>query len=234
MQLLAAFLWGAVLAASIAAAVNGLAQTWIAAASSESAARTMAPMLAAPAIEELAKAAALLVVMAVWRRDIAGAVDGMVYGALIGIGFAVSENVLYLTLASLQGGYAGLLRGAYLRAIVYGGNHAAFTATTGAAFGYARRSASRAASVLVALLGLGAAVAQHVIWNSVAAEAIEQLLCGASAAGAACRPAPSGWSLYLAVPLIVALFIGPGVMILLALAAMARDPDARRSQGANA
>jgi PrsW family intramembrane metalloprotease len=137
-------------------------------------------------------------------------------------GYAASENLLYLSMAALQGGYAGLLRGAYLRATVYGMNHAVFTATTGAAMGCARTTTSRPRAAIVLLVGVAAAVALHVFWNTVVSDAISRMLCAAPAADAACRNPPPPWMLYVTVPVMVTLFIGPCVAALIAIAARAR------------
>ena len=220
--LIAAFLWGAVVAASAASTVNGLL-TGMFASSTASAASALVPRLGAPVVEELAKGAALLVLVMVWPRQLGGARDGIVYGALVGLGFAASENLLYLTMAALQGGYTGLLRSAYLRAAVYGVNHAAFTATTGAAVGYARATSSRPLVIVVPLAGFAAAVALHVLWNTVASDAIGQVLCAAPVAGGACQNPPPARILYVIVPLMVALFIGPCIAVLLAVAMLSRD-----------
>jgi len=45
------------------------------------------PTVLGPAVEEIAKASALLVVLAVWRSEIDDPLDGIVYGALAGLGF---------------------------------------------------------------------------------------------------------------------------------------------------
>jgi hypothetical protein len=61
-----------------------------------------------------------------------------------------------------------------------------------------------------------------VFWNTVVSDAISRMLCAAPAADAACRNPPPPWMLYVTVPLMVTLFIGPYVAALLAIAARAR------------
>ena len=232
--LIAAFLWGAVVAGSAASTVNGLLQAWMSASSTGSEASALVPRIGAPVVEELAKGAALLAVVMVWPRQLAAARDGIVFGALVGLGFAASENLLYLTMAALQGGYAGLLRSTYLRAAVYGVNHAVFTATTGAAVGYARATTSRVRSVVVLFAGFAAAVALHVLWNTVASDLIEQVLCAATVPGGACQNPPPARALYVTVPLMVVLFIGPCIAMLLAVGRVScgRPIGPRRSRDA--
>jgi len=192
-------------------------------------------MLGAPVVEEAAKCAALLVLFFLWRSRAANARDGIVCGALVGLGFAATENVLYLSLAALQGGPVGLARGVYLRGVVYGLNHAAFTATTGAALGYARSHGdARVAAVLVVVVGFGFAVLQHVLWNAVASEAIVRVLCSPVIAGGPCRGVPSPSSLYVTAPMLVAVFVGPGIATLFAIAwTSGGPPDASGKGGRN-
>jgi RsiW-degrading membrane proteinase PrsW (M82 family) len=220
--LTAAFLWGAVPAALLAATGNNLLQAWMALLSSASDASVVVPRLGAPIVEELAKGAALVVLVVVWPAQVTGAADGIVYGALVGLGFAVSENLLYLTMAALQDGYAGLLRGAFLRGAVYGMNHAVFTAMTGAAVGSARATVSRTVAVVVPLAGFAAAVAVHVLWNTIASDAISRMLCAAPAPGSACQDPPPAHLLYVSVPLIVVFFVGPCIAVLLAVGRLSR------------
>ena len=221
MPLAAAFLWGAAAAALIASEVNDalLATDGI---------EHAVPTLLGPAVEEIAKATALLVVLAVWRDEIRDALDGIVYGALAGLGFAATENLGYYTLAAIQGGTPGLGRALWLRGFLQGMNHAAFTATVGAAVGWSRahggRTTTRAAMLL---LGLGFAVLVHAVWNTVASETITHVLCGAAAPGAPCTPAPAPLDLLLTVPVIVATFVGPLGLVLWAIAIRAMRSSTR-------
>jgi RsiW-degrading membrane proteinase PrsW (M82 family) len=41
------------------------------------------------------------------RQEIDSPIDGLVYGGIIGFGFAAVENVLYLASAYVEGGAAG-------------------------------------------------------------------------------------------------------------------------------
>jgi RsiW-degrading membrane proteinase PrsW (M82 family) len=221
--LVAALLGGAVIAAALSHTVNGWLLDWAGELAGRDAARPLAGGFGAPVVEELAKAATLVLVAALASRLVDGALDGIVYGALVGIGFAFTENVVYLTFAVLQGGSGGLVRAVYVRALLGGGNHAAFTATTGAALGWAMaaRGLSEPGRWLVPLVGLALAIVQHVVWNAVAAEAITGVLCGPELTGGPCRPEPSDTSLFVMVPLLTAIFIGPGLMTLGAIAMLA-------------
>jgi len=219
--LVAALAAGAVLAAYASHTANAWLLEWTGRFADAGSARPLAAGFGAPIVEELAKAAVLALLAASARGLVVGTRDGIVYGALVGIGFAFTENVVSLTFAVLQGGPAGLLRAVYVRALLGGGNHAAFTATTGAALGWTLASVGTPGRWLVAAIGLALATLQHVVWNSVAAIAISGVLCGPELGGARCLPAPSDVSLFVYVPLLTAIFIGPGVLTLGAIAGLA-------------
>lgn len=226
--LCASFLWGAAAAALVAAEVNDvlLATHGLGHA---------VPTLLGPAVEEIAKASALLVVLAVWPGALNDPLDGMVYGALAGLGFAATENLGYYMLAALQGGAPGLTRALWLRGLLQGLNHAAFTATVGAAVGWTYGSGGRRpARAAIVLVGLALAIVVHAVWNAVASETITQVLCGAPTPGAACAPAPAPLDLLVTIPILVATFVGPLLVALFAIAARANrvvlpaEPNSRR------
>jgi RsiW-degrading membrane proteinase PrsW (M82 family) len=216
------FLWGATVGALAALAVNETALGM----AGDAAGGRLVPTVVAPAVEEVSKASALAVVALVWRRAFAGVRDGVVYGALAGLGFAATENVGYHLLAAVEGGMPGLGRALYVRGLLQGLNHAAFTATVGAAVGHALvHRGSGTGRVGVVLGGLGVATVLHALWNAVAAEAITHILCNAPAGGGACAPAPDPLDLVMTVPMMVAVFVGPLVAVLASLALRAREAE---------
>jgi len=228
LALLAALLAGAIIAAYISHTINGWLLVWAGTLTSADQARPLAAGFGAPVVEEVAKAATLVLLIAIGRNLLDGPLDGIVYGALIGMGFAFTENVIYLTFAVLQGGPAGLLQAVYIRALLGGFNHAAFTATTGAALGHAWTARTQRGRWVVPAVGLALAIVQHVGWNAVASNAINGVLCGPELVGGPCRPRPTDTSLFVTVPLLTAIFIGPGLMTLGAIAVLALEREARR------
>jgi len=121
--------------------------------------------LVAPAVEEVAKGLAVFGVLLFMRREMDNVLDGIVYGAMAGLGFALTENFLYFTDSLLKGGLGVLAVVVFMRAIIFGLNHAFFTGVTGGALGYARLSTNSFAKVIVPLLGLGAAIIFHSVHN---------------------------------------------------------------------
>jgi protease prsW family protein len=115
-----------------------------------------------------------------------------------------------------------------------GFNHAAFTATTGAALGYAWIRPALRGRWLIPAVGLALAILQHVVWNAVASNAINGVLCGPELAGGPCLPRPTEISLFVMVPLLTAIFIGPGLLTLGAIAVLTLERDGRHRSAPSA
>ncbi len=207
--LVALFLWGAAVAAPAAERANALLG-----------ASALGPTIWAPLVEETAKALGLVLLVALCPDRLRDARSGIAGGALVGLGFALAENIPYHLIAAVQGGAAGLARAVFVRGVLQGLNHATFTGAVGAGLGFARRLPSGARSAAAPALGFLLACAQHGIWNGVASFTITDLLCGTMTAAGACQPTPPAEALYFQVPLLVTLFIGPG---LVGLACLARE-----------
>lgn len=120
----------------------------------------------APVIEEFFKGIALLVLLRYVRQEFDNVLDGLVYGALIGLGFAMTENILYFGQAYFDDGARGLGELFIVRAVVNGLGHALYTGTTGAAIGWSRsRYRQGWGRIVVPIAGYGLAVLQHALWN---------------------------------------------------------------------
>ena len=92
----------------------------------------------APLVEEPAKAIGLLAIYFFSRRRVHethGPLSGMVYGGIIGLGFTLTEDILYIAGAAEQVGVAGFFGVYFLRTLLLGLGHATFTAFTGLGFG---------------------------------------------------------------------------------------------------
>lgn len=127
---------------------------------------TMRAVAQAPLVEELAKALGLLLIFVTARRAFDGPVDGVVYGALIGAGFAFTENIQYFAISFIEGGAGELSTTFFVRGILSPFAHAMFTSVTGFALGLAaRRGVRGAAAVAPWTLGLVGAILLHALWN---------------------------------------------------------------------
>ena len=118
--------------------------------------------IAAPLIEESAKGLFLVAIVVFRRAEVHGLLDGIIYGALVGIGFAFVEDIVYY-LGSLQSGQLGLTF--FLRGIMGPFAHPLFTAATGLGIGIAVSTRRPALRVVAPILGFVAAVLMHAIWN---------------------------------------------------------------------
>ena len=125
----------------------------------------------APITEEGSKGLFILLLLVYRRQELDGILDGIVYAGMVGIGFAFTENILYLTSAYMgSDGQAGGLGGAvglFVVRCVFGPfAHPFFTAFTGIGIGIAVGSRSKAVRVLAPLVGYLVAVAAHASWNA--------------------------------------------------------------------
>jgi protease PrsW len=174
--LLSAFLWGAVVATFVAALFNDLIGTIITAMVGEALGEVLTASVVAPVVEETAKGFALLILYFILRHEFDNVLDGIVYGSLVGIGFAMTENILYFGRMLQENGLIGLGILFYLRVILGGFGHALYTGTIGAGLGYARETRRRWIIPVIVpgayLFGIG----QHAAWNFLAATLVPALL----------------------------------------------------------
>ena len=91
----AAFLWGAIPAAVLAIALNAIFSAPFYLLLDSGPADLVSGGLVAPVVEETAKALVLFAILFFWRHELNSLLDGMIYGAMVGMGFAMVENVLY-------------------------------------------------------------------------------------------------------------------------------------------
>lgn len=121
--------------------------------------------LVAPVVEEVVKGAALFAIFWWRRQEFDGVLDGIVYGALVGYGFAMTENFFYFIGAYDEGGFGSLSIIIYLRSILFGLNHAFYTSLLGIGLGLARHKRSFLARLLWGGVGLMAAIFAHALHN---------------------------------------------------------------------
>ena len=58
----------------------------------------------APPVEEILKAVPLLIVFLLYRKEFDGLIDGLLYGAMAGFGFAMTEDFFYFLSVWFDGG----------------------------------------------------------------------------------------------------------------------------------
>ncbi len=124
----------------------------------------------APITEEAAKGLFILLLLFYRRYELDGVLDGLVYAGMVGIGFAFTENILYLASAYMgedgQVGGIGDAVGLFIvRGIFSPFAHPFFTSFIGIGIGIAVGSRSRTVRVVAPLVGYVFAVVAHAAWN---------------------------------------------------------------------
>jgi len=160
-----AVLWGAAASVGIALLFSFGAQIVESLAGIQPSAGTLlfSSVIQAPVVEEFAKGLGVLILFWVYRRQFDGPVDGVVYGAMVAVGFAFTENIQYFGLALTSTDLGGVGETFVLRALLSPFAHVMFTACTGLVLGLASRR--RGGSVGYFLLGLVPAILLHAFWN---------------------------------------------------------------------
>lgn len=167
-----ALLWGGLVAIFFSSLANGLFVDLLQRTMSPDAFEAWAAAIVAPTNEELYKGLGLVVLFLIARREINGLMDGLIYGAFIGLGFQAVENVQYfleMTDVSGTGQVAPVLGMFFLRVVISGlYSHTLFTGLVGIGFAYAvtRLDVSRRRRALVAAGLFFAAWSAHFLWNS--------------------------------------------------------------------
>jgi RsiW-degrading membrane proteinase PrsW (M82 family) len=163
-----ALLWGAVAATSLAGLANHDWGAVVARLLGPDAASRWTAALTAPLVEETLKAVGVVLVYLIARSEINGLVDGFVYGATVGLGFSVVENVFYF-IGQFGGQPSGVLGAFFVRVLASGlYGHVLFTGLSGMGIAwFVTRTDQPLPRRLLAAGGLCLlAVAAHFLWNS--------------------------------------------------------------------
>ncbi len=161
----ATFLWGAIPSILIALFTNALLSAPFYYLVDQPAADMLAAATIAPLVEESAKALVLVLIFFRWRQEIDSPLDGIIYGAMVGIGFAMVENIFYYVAIYEDGGATAWSGAVLVRGFVFGLNHALYTAITGLGIAIARLSTDRVVRIVAPLAGWSAAVILHALHN---------------------------------------------------------------------
>jgi RsiW-degrading membrane proteinase PrsW (M82 family) len=169
---LVAAAWGAIVATSLVIWGESLWESW--------SVRTFVPgpgldatsAFSAGVLEEIAKGTAVLLLFLVMRNDFDDIVDGIVYGAAVGLGFNFMESLSYMTnfyalyspegLGWVSAGFQWY--GRQVLGLFFG--HATYTAFIGAGIGVARQLPNVRQKVFVIVSGFLIAIAGHFSWDA--------------------------------------------------------------------
>jgi RsiW-degrading membrane proteinase PrsW (M82 family) len=169
---LVAAAWGAVVATSLVIWAESLWQ--------DIAIRTLVPgpgfdvstAFSAGILEELAKGSAVVLLFLVMRNEFDDVVDGIVYGAAVGLGFNFMESVAYMTnlyaifAPDHVGGYAAGFQWYARQVLGLFFGHATYTAFVGAGVGIARQLPSTRKKLIAIAAGFIVAIAAHFSWDA--------------------------------------------------------------------
>ena len=158
----AAFLWGAIPAVIVALIFNGIFGVPFYLLLDEASATAATASFVAPLVEESAKGLALIGILYFWRSHIDSILDGIIYGAMIGLGFAMIENIFYFVDASADEFNFLVI----MRAYVFGLNHSFFTAITGLGIAISRLHRNAFWRFAAPILGWAGAVFVHFVHNA--------------------------------------------------------------------
>lgn len=172
----AAFLWGGLIATSLALPFNTALLVVVAQWLEQNAALTemlgpeaalmIGAPLAAPIVEETTKGIGIVLLFWLMRSEFDNVRDGFIYGALVGVGFNWFESALYVQQNFAQFGAApyGFQLGARYAWLGMAG-HAMFSGLFGASLGLARATSRRWLRWLAPPVGFLLAVLAHA-WNN--------------------------------------------------------------------
>ncbi len=163
--LIVAFVWGALPAAAVSLIGETVLELSFVRAPNAVANNLLQAVVVAPVVEEVAKGLVLVAIYVLLHREFDGLLDGLTYGALVGFGFAMTENFFFFTGAFRSGGYAQLSLIIVVRAVIFGLNHALYTSFIGLGLGLARQARRRWPQIAWPLLGLALAMLIHALHN---------------------------------------------------------------------
>jgi RsiW-degrading membrane proteinase PrsW (M82 family) len=159
------FLWGLIVAAGAAIILNTLfGISLFLVTGSSSLADVAAAVLSAPLVEETVKGLAVLAVFLFFRYEFDSILDGVIYGSMVGFGFAAAENINYIFMGYLKAGSQGLFTLVLIRVLLIPFLHATLTSFTGIGFAVGRLNTGFL-RYAAPVLGYLTAIAAHFLHN---------------------------------------------------------------------
>jgi RsiW-degrading membrane proteinase PrsW (M82 family) len=163
--LIASFLWGAIPAIIFSLITELVLDVPISYFVEPVTASLIGAAVVAPVAEEVFKGVALLLLLVFFRKEIDSPLDGIIYGGLVGFGFAAVENVFYFAGVFFESGLGGLASLAVFRAFAFGLNHALFTGLTGLGLALARTVPNWWVKIGAPIAGLLLGMGAHAVHN---------------------------------------------------------------------
>jgi RsiW-degrading membrane proteinase PrsW (M82 family) len=96
-----------------------------------------------PLVEESIKGIVIVFISIRFRKEFDDILDGIIYGAFVGLGFAVTGNTISYLGSFLIRGFTSLGSSVFIEGLLFGLNHALYSSIFGAGLGYSRLHQNR-------------------------------------------------------------------------------------------
>lgn len=162
--LIEAFAWGSILAIPFAPIFQDICPIPAADIFGEvTLVASLKPLITVAVTKEIITGIVVAIIYLRYRREFDSWIDGIVYGATVGFGFAYVDNIFYLTNQThTMEEWVQLFLS---RSIVFFGSHGFWSALIGIGFGFARYTNNPSRKVMVIFGGLIAAILANIIHN---------------------------------------------------------------------
>jgi RsiW-degrading membrane proteinase PrsW (M82 family) len=171
--LFCAFAWGAVFATLGGGISSGIIEAIVRAlmglGDHDESVSAFGATVLAPIFEEGFKGLGIAIIAlasALGLKELDGPLDGAIYGGIIGLGFTLTEDILYVAAQFSKSGLAGFVGLLFLRTVLLGLSHCTFTAMTGIGFGIAAESRNLVVKFFAPLTGYVCAIGLHAVHNA--------------------------------------------------------------------
>jgi RsiW-degrading membrane proteinase PrsW (M82 family) len=169
--LVAALLWGGIAATTLSMYTNTpLMEVVFKVTGDPNFTNEWAAALTAPFVEELFKGLAVVLLVAIARNELDDVLDGFVWGAMVGIGFLLVEDVIYFVRAASDSGSIASVFQMFMIRILGAGpySHFLYTGLVGMGLAYftVRRDKPEPARLVTSVGLIAAGVGAHFFWNS--------------------------------------------------------------------
>ncbi len=177
-------LWGAAVSASVSLAFSNTLYGYMLRLAKQSggkifgfSAETFTAVVTSPMVEEVVKGAAILILFWLLRSDLHDLRDGMLYGAMVGLGFNAAQYTIFLLNEFAISGTPPFLSLAALQFVFLGINgHFIYSALFGAGFGLARQTRNPTLKWLAPVSGVALAIYANVLANTLGTKVINDLV----------------------------------------------------------
>ena len=161
----AVFLWGASVAPTVSIITVAALERMLAGSIPVASLELIGISFFSPVVEESIKAIGVVLIV-LFTDKFDNPTDGLVYGTAVGLGFAVTENIVFALGAISEPGETAILILVGGRTLLSAGVHALSSAAFGGLLGHAVLSRKRAARLGWLFAGLALAFGLHSAWNT--------------------------------------------------------------------